>query len=204
MTIIPKKVAAFVARVRASVEPNTGIARLASKDVAALIRLMLAYRHPRTKFSVRSEYNSVRIGWNDGPFVCDYLKQYSFGGFDGMIDMAFSCRNWLLPDGTMTTAYTSGTAGSRGTVSAIATDCPMPGAILVDSPCQYVLTQRNVTDERYDLLALEYQSTYRVAIDFEIPFERQAVRGENLYSALHRFEHDIADGRIKTVNAIEF
>ena len=79
--------------------------------------------------------------------VDEIVQQYSFGGFDGMIDMAYSSCNWLLPDGSMEPAASKGTEGNKGTVPGFATDCPQPGAVLCNSGLKYVFTSRGQSDE---------------------------------------------------------
>ena len=129
---------------------SRGIAYLAAKDVAVLIRSALKEAFPGVKFSVRSDCNSMRVCWTDGPRggqVMDILSQFQFGGFDGSIDMAYSSRNWLLPSGKMTKAESYGTRGSMGYVQGYATDCPEPGAILVDSNVKYMSPSREMSAE---------------------------------------------------------
>lgn len=132
---------------------SDGIFWLPAPDVAKLIRSALKAAHPAVKFSVRtSSYNCVNVGWTDGPSqpaVDSIIEPYSFGGFDGMIDLAYSSQNWLHPDGRIEFAATRGTAGSTGTVPAQFTDCPAPGAILVRSSVKYVFSNRRVTPEEW-------------------------------------------------------
>lgn len=128
-----------------------GVAQISSKDVAVLVRDRLKREFPGVKCSVRSDYNSVDIYWTDGPTgsqVERVTAQYKFGGFDGMIDMAFSKHNWLMPDGSMTTAHCSGTRGSMGSVDAETSDCPQPGAVMVKYGPKYVFTHRETSDAR--------------------------------------------------------
>jgi hypothetical protein len=145
-----------MARVKSIIETarnsrdDRGVARLAAKDVAVLIRSALKTAFPSVKFSVRSHSNSMTVSWTDGPrrsVVEQILCQFSFGGFDGSIDMAYSSRNWLLPSGAMAPAESRGTCDSRGYVKGYATDCPEPGAILVDSSVKYMSTNREMSQE---------------------------------------------------------
>ena len=59
------------------------------KLVAANLRVELKAAFPGVKFSVTSDYNSVRVGWVDGP-TTDAVKEltgkYEGGYFDGMTD----------------------------------------------------------------------------------------------------------------------
>lgn len=126
-----------------------GEAVLASKDVAKILKARFAGLFPGVKFSIRSDYNSVNVSWVDYPpskQVEEILCEYKFGGFDGMIDMAFDGKNWLHPDGSMSPASCEGTTGSRGTVKAFATDCPVPGAVLVWCGPRYVFGHHSHSD----------------------------------------------------------
>jgi hypothetical protein len=59
------------------------------KLVATNLRIELKKAFPGVKFSIRSDYNSVRIAWTDGP-TTDHVKaitgKYEGGHFDGMDD----------------------------------------------------------------------------------------------------------------------
>lgn len=59
------------------------------KLVAANLRIELKAAVPGVKFSIRSDYNSVRLSWNDGP-TTEQIKaitgKYEGGYFDGMTD----------------------------------------------------------------------------------------------------------------------
>ena len=129
---------------------ENGVAYLAAKDVAVLVRAALKKAFPKVKFSVRSDYNKVAVSWIDGPRcreVREIIDQFSFGGFDGSIDMAYSSRNWLLPSGEMETAESIGTCGSMGYVEGYATDFPKAGAVLVGSSVKYMSTNRDMSPE---------------------------------------------------------
>ena len=129
---------------------ENGVAYLAAKDVAVLVRAALKKAFPGVKFSVRSDYNGIDVSWVDGPRcreVSEIIGQFSFGGFDGSIDMAYSSRNWLLPSGEMTPAESRGTCGSMGRVEGYATDCPKAGAVLVGSSVKYMGTHRDMSPE---------------------------------------------------------
>lgn len=90
-------------------------------EVAKIIRRRLKAAFPRTTFSVRSDRyaggSSIRVKWTDGPtsrMVEAITSQYGGRGFDGSIDMAYSIDHWLGADGSISVAYTPGTAGSGG------------------------------------------------------------------------------------------
>jgi hypothetical protein len=59
------------------------------KLVAINLRIELKAAFPGVKFSIRSDYNSVRIAWTDGPRTAEVeaiTSKYSAGSFDGMTD----------------------------------------------------------------------------------------------------------------------
>jgi len=101
-------------------------------DTAKLVRKALKRALPGVKFSVRTKHQSeIRIRWKDGPTqkavkaVCDI---YEGGGFDGMIDLAYSYYAWLnRKTGEAAFAYTRGTVESAGAVPAAESPNPWPG-----------------------------------------------------------------------------
>jgi hypothetical protein len=134
---------------------ENGVAYLAAKDVAVLVRAALKKAFPGVKFGVRSDYSGIDVSWVDGPVsseVSGVIGQFSFGGFDGSIDMAYSSRNWLLPSGEMTPAESRGTCGSMGCVEGYATDCPEAGSVLVGSGVKYMGTHRDMSAEYFEKL----------------------------------------------------
>jgi hypothetical protein len=146
---VSKVVSGIYAALKASREAD-GAAVMRAKDVAKIVKIKLSAAFPGVKFSVKSDYDSVDIYWTDGPcsFEVDKIaKRYSFGGFDGSIDMAYSSKNWMLPNGDMVFAETSGTQGSMGYVPSGASDCPEPGAIIVKYGPKYVFTHRDTNPE---------------------------------------------------------
>lgn len=124
-------------------------------DVAKMLRKRLKAAFPGTTFQVRtSKYAggaSIDVAWQDGPtvkMVEAITNGYKGGGFDGMIDMAYSVDSWLMPDGyTLAFAATGGTTGSRGTVSAEKTDRPHPQAVRVHSGANYVFCNRHLSPD---------------------------------------------------------
>jgi hypothetical protein len=147
---------------------EAGVSQIAAKDVAVLVRDRLKREFPGVKFSVRSDSNSVDIYWTDGPTgsqVDAVAGEYKFGGFDGMIDLAYCKTNWILPDGSMQTAHCSGTRGSMGTVDAETSDCPAPGAVMVKYGPRYVFTHRSISDARMAELVKAAESRY----GFQVP-----------------------------------
>jgi Large polyvalent protein associated domain 29 len=127
-----------------------GEAVIADKDVAKIIKIKLTAAFPGVKFSVVSpHYSAVVVRWDDGP--CEFqvdkiIDRYTFGGFDGSIDMSYQSQNWLLPNGDMVHASSNGTVGSMGVHPAYATDCPVPGAVLVKYGPKYIRSARSVSD----------------------------------------------------------
>jgi len=125
-------------------------------DTAKLIRKQLAIRFPRVKFSVvSSKYAggaSITVKWQDGPTAAQVeaiTGAYAGGGFDGMIDMAYSKYAYLLPDGSATFAKTRGTAGSGGTVEAEQDLQPSFKAELVHFMADYVFCSREYSEAFY-------------------------------------------------------
>jgi len=60
------------------------------QEVAKIVRKILKKEFPGIKFSVRSDYTSVRIYWTDGPTARDvekFVNGFEYGHFDGMQDM---------------------------------------------------------------------------------------------------------------------
>ncbi len=91
---------------------------LSCAETAKLIRHDLREAFPGIKFSVRSDtYSggaSIDIRWTDGPRkarVEPITERYQGAGFDGMIDLKYHNYHWLLPDGTVRFAHTTGTQG---------------------------------------------------------------------------------------------
>lgn len=169
-----------------------GVADISSKQVAVLIRDQLKRRWPEMKFSVRSDYSSVNIRWTDGPCAREVdrvLCGYSFGGFDGMIDLAYSSTQWLLPDGTMETASCAGTVGSMGTVEGYVSDCPQPGAVMVDGGPRYVFTNREMSDERRRaiLAAIEQEHKFWANPEKAL-WDQYLPNGECVATEIHRWD----------------
>ena len=180
---------------------ETGYACINTKEVAVLIRARLKREFPGVKFSVRKTgYNSISIYWTDGPNgnAVDFVtQQYSFGGFDGMIDMAYYSDNWLLPDGSMETAVCRGTVGSRGTVPAFASDCPIPGAVMVSGGPQNVFTQRTQSQEEQRRIGRIVAEYYGWSIDHDKDYGCQYTPdGDNFSREIWRFEQS---GRLEEI-----
>ena len=122
---------------------------LSAAETAKLVRKTLKRAFPETTFSVRSSRGSaINVGWIDGPLasdVDDVVRPFKGGGFDGMIDMAYSSCSWLMPDGSAFFASTTGTEGSAGTVPASEAAKPHPDAELVSFGSNFVFTDRETS-----------------------------------------------------------
>lgn len=125
---------------------------LSCAATAKLIRAQLKAKFPGIKFGVRSSVYaggaSIDVVWTDGPtgkMVDAVVKPFEGGGFDGMIDMAYSVYAYLLPDGSAAFAQTSGTEGSAGTVPADKAWMPVAGAKRVHFGANYVFTTRKMS-----------------------------------------------------------
>jgi hypothetical protein len=136
-------VAKIVAKLREARKPD-GTAEISDVDTATLLRARLRREFPTLKISVRKAHYSclhVRYSGDWDKRIDDICRTYDFGGFDGMIDLAYSKKRWLFPDGNMEFASSDGTAQSRGSVPAEYTDCPRPGAILIQYGPKYIFAQ---------------------------------------------------------------
>lgn len=125
---------------------------LSCAETAKLVRKALKREFPGVKFSVRSRVYSggasIRVRWTDGPTESDVKAVagvYAGGGFDGMIDMAFSVYTWLLPDGSAQWGRSSGTGGQRGSCPGYDHEKPHPDAELVRMGADFVFCDRDYT-----------------------------------------------------------
>lgn len=117
-------------------------------ETAKMIRQALKKKFPDIKFHVKSSRYaggaSIHIDYTDGPTV-DWVervtKPFAGAGFDGSIDMAYSKTSYLLADGTVVHGHSSGTEGSRGSVSAYSEPLPA-GAEEVNFGANYVFVER--------------------------------------------------------------
>ena len=118
-----------------------------------LIRQVLKAQFPGVKFSVKGDSyaggSSTDVRWTDGPTqeqVEMLLGGFASAGFDGSIDMQYSYDQWLLPNGLIVTAGTTGTQGSMGYVSSFTTERP-EGAVPVRSGIGYLHCRRDELPE---------------------------------------------------------
>jgi len=180
---------------------DDGAAAIKAKEVAVLIRARLKRTFPGVKFSVRSDHNSVDIRWTDGPHPClvePITNAYSFGGFDGSIDLAYGGKNWLMPDGTMAPAASEGTEGSRGSVPGYATDAPHGRALLVKFGPRYVFCQRDLSPDMLRALCEATAEKYGYTIRHDVPLADQRIETrwhgrEYLTTLAYRLDHERAE-----------
>lgn len=129
---------------------------LSCAETAKLVRVALKSAFPGVKFSLRSDQYSggasVSVRWTDGPIVSGVRAvtgNYTGGGFDSSIDLAYSCWSWLFPDGTARPAYSHGTIESRGEVEGYDFREPVPdGGELVRFGADYVFCTRETSIDR--------------------------------------------------------
>jgi hypothetical protein len=134
-------------KVRQAGENGGGIS---AAETAICLRAELARQFPGVKFSVTSENYSmgcaVRVHWTDGPSanaVDRVAKQYSFKGFDGMVDCGYYKDRWLARDGSMSLAHSPGHAGGGGSESI--GDPHSADCVLVTGGAGYVTTAHHLS-----------------------------------------------------------
>lgn len=166
---------------------------ISTVEQAKLIRVQLKKHFPGIKFQVKSHKyaggSSINIHWNNGPTqpeVDAIVEPFSGGGFDGMIDMAYSKESWLLPDGSVTYAKSPGTVGSRGMVGGYDHAAPVDGAKLVSFSANYIFTNRHLTAGAMLSIAEEVKERY----GSEIPELVDVEFGHPYFKlAGHEFDH---------------
>lgn len=138
---------------------------LSCAETAKLIRKALKGKFPGQKFYVRSKtYSggaSITIKWIDGPTkdeVNPVVQLFSGADFDGMIDLKVYNDSWLLPDGSVEVASSSGTEGSGGFIPKIENPKPHPDAELVYFGANYIFTERSFSKEFLEKVAEEFSS----------------------------------------------
>lgn len=121
-------------------------------ETAKLVRQALKANFPQVRFSVRSNtYSggaSIDVHWTDGPTedqVDAVAGRYEGAGFDGMIDLKYSCYHYELPDGSIQFASTPGTSGSMGLVDAVNNPQPI-NAVKVHFGANYVQCSRTLSE----------------------------------------------------------
>jgi len=127
-------------------DPNRTWRYVSRKDTATLVRLALKRAYPRTKFGVRMtpgysidvRYDGSAAGAPRKSDVVSLLAPYEGGGFDGMIDMSYKMKSWLLPDGSVALGESAGTYGSGGSVPGFKYAPPSDAALLVTLGNDYI------------------------------------------------------------------
>ena len=156
-------------KLRAARNESGYVDRIEAKDCAAIIRGRLRQQWPGVRFSVTTrDGNTINARWTDGPSVAEVdaiLSEYTFGGFDGSIDLAYNTRNWLNPDGSMSHAETAGTEGSMGSVPASTGDPADPRALLVYYGPKYAFAHRDLSPELERKLAIAAAKYYGIEYD---------------------------------------
>jgi len=121
-------------------------------EQAKLVRAALRRAFPGVRFRVRihrySGGSSVDVRWTDGPTwraVKAVTDPYDGQRFDGMVDLGYSVRSWLSPDGSARLAHDPGSGGSRGSNPERFGD-PRPGDRLVHFSGM-VSTQRELSPQ---------------------------------------------------------
>lgn len=86
-----------------------------TREQAAMVRKALKKNFPTVKFSVRIQRyaggSSVHVRYVDGPpekSVSAVVDRFDGKRFDGMIDLSYNANHYLLPDGSVEFAYTTG------------------------------------------------------------------------------------------------
>lgn len=142
---------------------------LSCAETAKLIRAALKKAFPGIKFSVRSSVYSggasINVRWTDGPAekaVKAVAGGYCSGGFDGMIDMAYSTEEWLMPDGSVAAASSPGTSGSRGVYESYDEPAPSPDAKRVRFAADYVFCDKSWSVPAYTAAVAKVCADYGV------------------------------------------
>jgi len=141
---------------------------ISTTEAAKMLRAELKATFPGIKFSVRQHHGSLNVSYTDGPAKAEVEKVtngYSGEGFDGMIDMRYSYKAWLLPSGRIVDAGTSGTEGSRGSVPAYEIPCPCEGAELVSLLTDFVFVERRYSEGLYEAEKAKIAREYGVDTD---------------------------------------
>lgn len=147
-------------------------------DAAVCLRAVLAAKWPGVKFTVHTS-RSLNVGWTDGPTykeVESIAQNYSFQGFDGMIDLRYYKSRWLARDGSMSLAYSQGTDGSAGTCSEAIGSPHTPDAVECSGGPDFVFCSRGLSPAVKHELANQVCSRYGIEMpahfESETDFER--------------------------------
>lgn len=176
---------------------------LSCADTAKLVRKALKAAFPGQRFSVRSDtYSggaSIRVKWIDGPTekaVKAVTDPFESAGFDGMIDLKYYKRSWLLPDGTAAFGQSSGTADSRGVHEAYDHEPPHPDAELVSFGAHFIFTDRSYSPEVFQDALEEVGSRHGIDVsEIEPPTWDGPFKGTKVVTGiLYQDDVDLSDG----------
>ncbi len=188
---------------------------LSCSETAKIIRKALNCTFPGHKFSVRSRSYaggaSIDINWTDGPTTKEVeaiTHQFESRGFDGMIDLAYSIKHWLLPDGTTKIAYSEGTSGSGGVYHPIQNEKPHPKAILIRFGSNYIIEQRAISPARLaeaiEIVAQKYGFEQKPQVAISDYDSSGYLTGEAMYQRFGHSSFDFRDLIHQEVNQISF
>jgi len=133
------------------------IFHFSTKDTAKLARIVLKQQFPGVKFWVWNPRGpEIRVAWVDGPSrpaVKEWVGHYSSARVDPTTDMDYSISYWLMPDGKVVDAVSSGTTFRGGYYESVPlTPKPHPLAYLVDFDA-HISLHRYYTKDALEALA---------------------------------------------------
>tara|TARA_Y100000310_G_scaffold60266_1_gene55617 strand:- start:3010 stop:3633 length:624 start_codon:yes stop_codon:yes gene_type:complete len=133
---------------------------LSCSETAKLVRVALKKEFPNQKFSVRSSVYSggasINVNWEDGVStkeVDNVIKSFEGSGFDGMIDLKYYKKHWILPNGDVVLKTSEGTSGSGGVYHPCENEKPHPDAKKVSFGADYVFSNRTIKPETFEKIA---------------------------------------------------
>lgn len=136
-------------------------------QTAKLIRAQLAAKFAGVKFSVTSKsYSggaSIDIYWNDGPTdkrVQEIVGPFGGSDFDGMVDLKYSVKAWLNPDGSASFGYSAGTGNTRGSDPGYDHPKPHADSIMVHFGADFIFTHRHLTKAFIEPIAKKVSERY--------------------------------------------
>ena len=144
-------------------EREGGMTYLTCAETAKLLRKALKKSFPGVKFSVRSDRNSIRIEYLDGPAKSEVTKLangYEGAGFDGMIDLKYYNNHAVNEDGDVILVSSNGTENSGGSVPEME-EAELPeGYDKVSLGSHYVTVNKNYSVELAKEAAKEASEYY--------------------------------------------
>ena len=118
---------------------------------------------------------------------------YAGGGFDGMIDMAYSKDAWLMPDGSAAFASSEGTTGSMGVYEPLQPRSSCARRRKVHFGADYVFCDRERSPETYGAAVKKVCAKFgveapEVKVSGSSPYVPSEFRvdGEYLSTLVHR------------------